>query len=298
MNNKWELVGYDDLAKNFFATKPKEVDGIANTSALYYRKWMLKKIFSRFEFENLPTSWDLDYLLTTLFIDGIVCVCDTELGVLPLNCGVTGINVFNHPTQCQIVNPILGSFTKDIDEDCILIKLQFNFSGCTQMLDRYSALLSMCDSAIAVNLMNSKVAFIGLASSKAQAESMKKMYDDISCGNPAVFVKGDNINSENFFFNNIKQNFVADDIQLLKRKIVNEFLSDIGINNTNLDKRERLTDDEVTANNEEVLYSIEHWFSNIKEGIEKVNIMFNLDISVKLKDFTKGVEYNDTSEPS
>lgn len=49
-NTKWKLAGYDDLARNFFATKPKEVDGIANTSASYYRQWMLKKIFSRFEF--------------------------------------------------------------------------------------------------------------------------------------------------------------------------------------------------------------------------------------------------------
>lgn len=297
MNNKWELQCYDDLAKNFFATKPKEVDGIANASTQYYKQWMLKKIFSRFEFKNIPESWEMDYLLEGIFIDGILCVCDTELGVLPLKCSVTGINVFNHPTQCQIGNPILGSFTKDIDEDCILIKLQYNFQGCGWMLNRYGALLAMCDSATAVNLMNSKVTFIGLASSKAQAESMKKMYDDISCGKPAVFVKGDNINAESFFFNNVKQNFIADDVQLLKRKIINEFLSDIGINNTNLDKRERLTDDEVAANNDEVLFSIEHWLKNLKEGFTKVNKMFNLNIEVSLKDYSeKGVEDNDTSE--
>lgn len=146
----------------------------------------------------------------------------------------------------------------------------------------------MCDSATAVNLMNSKVTFIGLASSKAQSESMKKMYDDISCGKPAVFVKGDNINSESFFFNNAKQNFIADDVQLLKRKIINEFLSDIGINNTNLDKRERLTDDEVTANNEEVLFSVIHWLESLQGSFKKVNEMFNLNIEVKLKNLDGG----------
>lgn len=289
-NTKWELAGYDDLARNFFAAKPKEVDGLANTSAFYYRQWMLKKIFSRFEILNIPKSWEFDYLLENIFINGMVCICDTSLGVLPLQCGVTGINVFNHPTECQIANPILGSFTKKIDEDCVLVKLQYDFKGCGWMLDRYAALLSMCDSATAVNLMNSKVTFIGLASSKAQAASMQKMYDEIACGKPAVFVKGDNINSENFFFNNVKNSFVADDIQLLKRKIINEFLSDIGINNTNLDKRERLTDDEVSANNEEVLYSVQHWLENLKEGFDKVNKMFNLNIEVKLKDLSGGVK--------
>lgn len=75
----------------------------------------------------------MDYLLENIFINGMVCVCDTELGVLPLQCGVTGINVFNHPTECQIANPILGSFTKKIDEDCVLVKLQYDFrdaDGC------------------------------------------------------------------------------------------------------------------------------------------------------------------------
>lgn len=298
MNNaKWEYVGYEDLASNFFAAKPKEVDAIANTSAQYYRQWMLKKIFSRFEILNVPDNWEMDYLLENIFINGFVCICDTTMGVIPLNCGVTGINVFNHPTECMINNPILGSFTKKIDDDCILVKLQYNFKGCTTMLDRYAALLAMCDSSVAVNLMNSKVAFIGLASSKAQSESMKKMYDDISCGKPAVYVKGDNINSESFFFNNVKQNFIADDVQLLKRKIINEFLSDIGINNTNLDKRERLTDDEVDANNEEVLFSITHWYENLKEGFTKVNKMFNLNIEIKIKDLSGGVK-DELAEPS
>ena len=86
----------------------------------------------------------------------------------------------------------------------------------------------------------------------------------------------------------VKQNFVADDIQLLKRKIVNEFLTDIGINNTNLDKRERLTDDEVNANNDEVIANIWHWYDNISDGIKRANNLFNLNIEVKIRDFKKG----------
>lgn len=282
-------IPFSDLVRQFFARKPKEVDGVANTSNMYYRDWLLKKILSRFEFSGLPSRWDMDYFLEVLFLEGKICITDTGLGVLPLKCGVTGIGVFEQPTECIITNPVLGNLRRTIDVDCALIKLQYNYSGCGWMINRYATLLAMCDSGVAVNLMNSKIAYVFKAASKAQAETMKKMYDDITMGKPAVFV-GENgaLNQENVFNLPVRENFVADDIQLLKRKIVNEFLTEIGIDNTNIDKRERLTNDEVNANNAEVLANIQHWYDNISDGIDRANKLFNLNLSVKVREFNGG----------
>ena len=289
-------VPFSDLLNNFFARKPKDVDGVANTSSLYYREWLLKKLLSRFEFKNIPTFWDADYFLEVLFLDGHVCVTDTAMGILPFKCGLTGIGVFEQPTSCIIANPVLGNFERTIDVDCALLRLQYNYQGAGWLINRYATLLAMCDSAVSVNLMNSKSAFIFKAASKTQAETIKKMYDDITMGRPAVFV-GENgaINSENVYNIPVKQNFVADDIQLLKRKIINEFLTDIGINNTNLEKRERLTDDEVNANNDEVIANIQHWMDNLKDGVSRINKLYDLNMSVELRQF--GGESNvDTTE--
>lgn len=291
-------IPFSDLVHQFFARRPKDVDGVANTSNLYYRDYLLKKILSRFEFGGFPSFWDMDYFLEVLFLDGKICITDTAAGVLPLRCGVTGIGIFNQPTECQIANPVLGSFRRTIDVDCALIKLQYNYQGLGWMINRYSTLLAMCDSGIAVNLMNSKAAYVFKASSKAQAETIKKMYDEITCGNPAVFV-GENgaLNSENVYNLPVKENFVADDIQLLKRKILNEFLTEIGINNANLDKRERLTDDEVNANNDEVYANIQHWYDNITDGINRANKLYDLGLSVKIRDYG-GIKDVDTSKPT
>ena len=76
-------VPFSDLLNNFFARKPKDVDGVANTSNLYYREYLLKKILSRFEFSGLPEFWDVDYFLEVLFLDGKICITDTGLGVIP-----------------------------------------------------------------------------------------------------------------------------------------------------------------------------------------------------------------------
>lgn len=282
--NIWNKIPLQDLLNDFFARKPADVDGVMNTSAYYYRIYLLKKIFGRFGFENIPEGWDHDYMMETLFMEGFFTVTDTDAGVLPLKCGLSGINVFQKPTTAVIANPVLGNFERTIDVNCVICQLQPNYEGVYSLVNRYATLLAMCDSSIAVNLMNTKSAFIFGASSKAQVETLKQMYDKISCGQPAVFMK-DGLDTESFYTMPVKQYFIADDVQLLKRKIIAEFLTEIGINNTNLDKRERLTDDEVNANDQEVIANIQCWVDNITVGIKKINQMFGLNIKFVIRDF-------------
>lgn len=291
MNNRNKEIPFSDLLRNFFARKPKEVDGVANTSAMYYRAKLFRLLIQRFQFDNIPETWEYDYFLEHLFLDGAICVTDTSAGILPLKCGLTGIGIFEQPTEVIIANPVLGNFRRTIGEDCEIIKLQYDYHGAGWILERYSALLAMCDSSVAVNLMNTKITWVFGATSKTQAETFKAIYDDVTQGKPAVFTSNENIGNlkENMFVMPAKQNFIADDVQLLKRKILNEFLTDIGINNTNLDKRERLTDDEVNANNDEVLANISHWYDNISDGIKRVNKRYSLDIKLSIREYGKEV---------
>ena len=277
------LEGMSDVERDFVTRVPKKVNP-ASTSFSYYVNNLFRKAMSIYEFDGIPENWDFDYFLSNLLAQGYITITDTALGVLPLRCGIAGINVFNHPTDVIIANPVLGNLTRKIDIDCALVKIAYNYRGIMDICYRYASMLADCDSAITVNLMNSKVTFIGLVESKQQANSMKLMYDKITAGEPAVFVKGSQINNDTILYNHVKENFVAGDIQLLKRKIMSEFLTEIGVNNANTDKRERLTDNEVEANDSEIQLNAAYWLENIKEGIEVANKMFNLNITVKLKD--------------
>ena len=275
---------FSDLLREFFSEQPSNVDGQFSTSTLYYRDWLFRKVFSIFEFEGFKPEWEMDYYIEHQFLDGEICVCDTTLGVLPLQTGHAGINVFNHPTTCVIANPILGSFEKTIDKDCILIKLQYNFKGINDILDRYATLLAMCDSSISVNLMNSKVAFIGFADTPQLIKTLQKLYDKLSAGFPAVFAKRSD--KVEFFFNHVKENFVAKDIQDVKRMIVNEFLTEIGVPTANVNKRERLNADEVHISDAECTSNIWHWYKNLKEGWEKASAMFeDVNVTVKIHEY-------------
>lgn len=278
---------YKDLLNEYFRQSPKSVYGVMNSSAMYWRSWLLKKIFSAIEYTGFPDTWELDYFNEHLFLDGVICITDTEIGVLPLQTGYTGINVFNEPTDCVIANVVLGSFEKKIGSECALVKLQYNYHGVQDILDRYSELLASCDSAMAVNLMNSKVSNVFMAQNEAQAATMKQIYDKISSGEPAVFVREAQFNGNEDVYNfPIKQSYVASDIEELQTMIKRQFYQEIGINAINSYKHERQTSDEVDAGDEEKLISIQHWLDNIRQGFSVANKLFGLNLGVKLRSYT------------
>lgn len=268
--------------REYITANPKNVDP-KSTTFFYYQRMLLRKAMSVFELTGCPDNWDLDYVLEKIFVNGYICISDTAAGILPLECGISGINVYNHPTTCIIANPVLGNFEKTIDEDCALVKLQYNYTGIMDIITHYATKLAECDASIAVNLMNSKVAFIGLVGSKQQAQSMKLMYDKIAQGEPAVFVRGDQINADNILYNHVKENYIASEVQRLKRQIMSEFLTEIGVNNANTDKRERLTDNEVEVNDHEIQLNSAYWLEQMSEGFEKANKLFGLSVKLDTK---------------
>ena len=93
LNN--EEMRYNDLVRQYNKVKPSDVQMKDSLSYWHYYNALLHLCYSIFEFENLPDNWDRDYMLNQLFIRGGFCVCQTELGVLPLMCTTSYYNVYN-----------------------------------------------------------------------------------------------------------------------------------------------------------------------------------------------------------
>lgn len=269
--------GYWESIKKSLGIKPETVQGQWTTQTEYYTWKLLNIAKGLFEIE-CREDIDKDYILDNLLIKGYFIVTDTELGVIPLKCSLTGFNVFNRPTIAIYANPIIGNGQRTLGVDAELISLHGTGfrRGIMPTIYNYAQKLASCDGAIDVNLINSKTAHVFGAKNKKEADSLKAMYDQITSGKPAVFVQ-DNVASgigTAFFKTDVKQNFIADAVQIEKRKIMEEFLTELGINNANTDKRERLNADEVNSNNLELLADTQYWYNNIKDGCDKVHKMF------------------------
>jgi hypothetical protein len=78
--------------------------------------------------------------------------------------------------------------------------------------------------------------------------------------------------------------------------ILNEVFTDFGINNANMDKRERMVANEVEANNEQVKASEDVLLKAREEACKNINRIFGLNISVKRRELDEIPEYKEINE--
>ena len=223
-----------------------------------------------------------------LYCYGYIGIVNTDkFGVIPQEGALSGYDVFYQPTHVTVTNPLLPGFLRQrIGTDCGLIKLQPDYGGIVDIVGYYADMMALCAETAGVNLVNSKLSFVFPASGKTQAESYKKMFDNVASGQPAVFTDKslfDDTGKPTWtpFAQNVQQNYITDKVLSDMRKIEAMFDTDIGIPSANTDKRERLITDEVNANNVETASKCELWLETLKEGISETQAIFpDITISV------------------
>ena len=277
---------YDYINSTTSQVTPSTVK-IHNTGlARFFKRYLLQKAMSVLKWE-LPSTWDKDYFLYTLYCWGFLAVLNTnKYGAIPQGCGLQGYNIFYKPTTAVITNPLLqGTKQLKIDTQCTIIKLQPDYGGIMDIIDYYGDMMALSSETAGINLVNSKLSYVFGAKNKAGAESFKKIYDQLSEGNPVAVYDKELLNSDgtpawHAFEQNVGNNYIVGEILSDLRKIENMFNTAVGIPNANTDKKERLIQSEVESNNTETSTLCELWLDELKKSVEKANNMFNLSISV------------------
>lgn len=266
------------------------VKGLNNQTALYYRKYLFQKLLSSFKW-SMPELWSRDYFQYVLFGYGFICIFDSGsdgFGVVPQRCGISGYNLYYQPRRVIINNPLLPN-TKEltINENCVVLKINANYTGVLDIVDYYAVKLAMITADVESNLINSKLSYLFTVKNQALANSVKKVYDQIIQGNPAVIVDKDLINEDGsknweLFQQNLSSNYIVSDLLEDMRKVENDFCCKVGIPTTNSEKRERMGEAEVTRNDIETESLIDGWLERLNDDITKVNKMFpSINLSVK-----------------
>lgn len=252
----------------------------------FFQRYLLQKAISVFKW-GTPRAWSRDYFLYTLYCWGFIAIVNTDkFGVIPQGCGLKGYNVFYQPRSVIIQNPLISqTLEPEIGRNCVLLKLQPDFCGIMDLVSFYAQEMALASEAVDVNLLNSKLSYVFTASNKNAAESLKKLYDRIASGEPAVVVDKALYNDDGTvcweaFQQNVGQNYIVSDLLSDLRKIEAEFDTKVGIPNANTDKKERLISDEVNANNVETRNLPELWLESLRQGCEEARKMFGIDLSV------------------
>lgn len=265
-------ISYEN-AKRFI----KDKDLSINT----FIKQTLVKTQQIFKYENLPDTIPVEELENILQTKGHAIFAKHQDNLYVFTGGFGGaVDVYNRPTEYTIANTALNlSKTFKINEDCILIKNDYQNIGLLPLIQKYGVLLLDADLSLNVTAILSRLTLLISASddkTKASADLfLQKILDgEVSViGENAVF---EGVKIQNGGTSNNMMQQLTELIQYYKAS----FLNEIGLQANYNMKRERLNNDEVGMNIDALLPFIDNMFNERKRALEQVNEMFGTDITI------------------
>lgn len=252
----------------------------------YFARYLIQKAISVFKW-TMPENWAQNYILYCLYTWGYVAVVNTDkFGVIAQGCALKGYDIYYQPTHAVITNPLLtGILEPRIGKQCTILRLQPDYGGILDKINFYADMMALSAETIGTNILNSKLAYVFAAASKNDAESFKKMFDKVASGEPAAFIGKDLFNEDGSpnwvqFNQDLKSTYIADEIMMDLRRWEEEFCRDLGINNSNTEKKERMIVDEVNSNNEETLLWSDLALEQLKKDCKNTRDMFGIELDV------------------
>ena len=266
------------------------------TFSYYYYKLMLV-VRALFDWSNLPNNMEGRWIENYLFSDGqCVFFKDNNLGYMVAGVAQDGgVNCYNDPTT---VTPIAVNYVYSGDkplmcgEDCYIIRNNDLRLPEFAVVRYYAYKLANLDRAIDVNIEAQKTPIVVKCSDK-QRLSLKQAINQRKDNEPVIWTDSDEDIKAMIETLDLKPPMVFKDLQVQKHMIINEFFTDIGVNNANMDKRERMVANEVEANNEQVKACEDVLLRSREEACKRINKIFGLNISVKRRELDKIPEYED-----
>lgn len=270
-----------------------------NRTYMQYYNRLMELSISMFDWKGLPPSVDARFLELTLFSDGMaVFFKDEVMGELALQTMIGGnLDVYRIPTIRRAYAS--NGYNKNLDEnDSVLIFNNLLHTNSMTDVEMYAKRLYNFDRIIDVNINAQKTPVL-IKCDESQRLTMKNLYMQYDGNEPVIF--GDkNLNTTGLSVLKTDAPYVADKIQELKSQIWNEALTYLGISNISVQKKERLITDEVQRAHGGTIASRYSRLEARRQAAEKINEMFNLNISVEYREdegsYNKEVEGGEGNE--
>lgn len=239
---------------------------------------------SMFEWKNLPTTVDARYLELQLFETGCMVYFDDDvIGNLCLNCLYNGqFDVYGNPTSRRAYSKY-NQYQKELNQDdSVVIWNNYLHTNSIMQVRQYALRLYNLDRIIDVNANAQKTPVLVQATEK-QRLTMLNLYKEYDGNAPFIFGDRD-IDFQGLKAISTGAPYICDKIYQLKTQIWNEALTYLGINNINIQKKERLITDEVTRNQGGTIASRYSRLESRREAVKKINEMFGTNIEVNYRE--------------
>lgn len=244
----------------------------------------LAKTQSMFEYEGLPDSIPQKELERLLQTTGNAFVTSVDGVLYALSGGKGGEpDVYGRATLYTVANPAIKlNKTYDIQKDGVLIENDSNGESLLPLIGRYAVLHT--DGLISLNTASilTRITMLISASDDKTKQSAEEFLRKIENGEFSIigenaFFKGVNMQTAPTT-NSVYITQLIELIQYYKASMYNE----LGLNANYNMKRERLNLGEVSMNVDVLLPYVDNMLKERQNAVEKINEMFDTEISVKL----------------
>ena len=265
------------------------------TFSYYYYKLMLIAR-ALFDWSDLPNNMDERWIEKYLFTSGkCILYKDPKLGFMVAGLAQQGgVNCYGDPTD---VYPVAENYVYEGDklvngENCYIIRNNDLMLPTYPTIRQYAFKLTNIDRAIDTNIEAVKTPIIVKCSDK-QRLSLKNAINQRRDNEPVIWTNDQSNLADMIDTLDLKPPVVFPDLQVQKHMILNEVFTDLGINNANMDKRERMVANEVEANNEQVEASKDVMLKVREHACKEINRIFGLNMSVKRRSLDVIPEYEE-----
>lgn len=274
--------------------RPEEIAEIYNTHwRIHYHEYIMSLAYQLFKWEGLPDSIDPRFLEMSLHNNGCVAFYkDPYIGYIVARGAPSGqLNHYNLPLEFQAssnqYNKRFRLYTYNSEQVNdkvnygVLIRNNDISLPTSDTIYLFAEELAQLKTTARINMLTSRVPFI-FKTTPTTKLSLMNIYHGIELGTPLILAdKGLDLNDLHVM--ELNAPFLLDKLNTHRIAIWNEVMTFLGIDNANIEKRERLITEEVNANADQVGNSSNIMLKSRQDAVEVINKLYGTNIKVSLR---------------
>lgn len=265
-----------------------------------YRSWydyLFELALASFKWEGLPEEMDprfIEYVLLTQGIGGFFRMKEgTAFYAFAAATPVGNLNLYYNPNKIMLQSPNGGLpwyrhayyfLRGDVlyEPDAVPVWNSYGRKPFVPVIRYYARRLAMLDRTVDTNILAQQTPFVITTTKDTQRDAQKVATQLM--GHAATITISDKfgeLNAVNVL--NTNAPYVADKLLADKNKILDAYLAMCGIDNSNTEKRERVSDREASSNNEQIILMRNSRLRCREEFCERVAVFTRGEITPSVK---------------
>lgn len=267
-----------------------------------FRYWfdkLLAYCMNIFKYDGLPESLPAKEIESNLLLTGhaVIFRPRTSKDVFTCVTSLSGYDAYYNPTNATYAQPRLGSGVLNLQNSpsgkpnaVVIYNCDLGFSVLGGVIDgslssfiaRYARQLSDLESTANIKAVNERTSFMATADDDNVRNSVVSFFRKLTIGKREVVADSSIVpNLKAIDLSSDKSTEKVIDIILARDKILEQFYREIGVRFYQ-SKRAQVNTEEVNANDDMLLVSLDDMLHAREIGLDLVNNMFNLNATVKI----------------